>query len=257
MHNHSVNNSNKTKGGKIANRFLVGISLIFVSLFSFAATYAKQDGPKVEINGVGVYSPISYADNGGTWVDVDAFFHVLKASYELDKQGKNLIFKNETIPVKKHKNGIVAEVKDLAEVIDATQIKEDKDGSVYLLVLPEGTVQISAAVPQMGEHWTNPQEDILIMENDDPVFKTIYGVYEGKLVFIEQMISQKYFVEGKSFVNFAGMKGLPSPAIDHTNIEFIPTGHEGYTMPHYDIHHYFITPEEQAKIGLGGENAHH
>ncbi|CAH2713113.1 hypothetical protein BACCIP111895_00246 [Neobacillus rhizosphaerae] len=257
MQNQSVINSNRTKGGKIANRFLVGIFLIFVLLFTFSATYAKQEAPKVEINGVGVYSSISYAEKVKTWVDVDAFFHVLKESYELDKQGKNLIFKNETIPVKNHENGIVAEVKDLAEVIDATQMTKDKNGSIYFLVLPEGTVKITPVIPQMGEHWTNPQEDILIMENDDPVYKTIYGVYEGKLVFIEQMISQKYFVEGKSFVNFAGMKGLPSPAIDHTNIEFVPTGHEGYTMPHYDIHHYFITPEEQEQIGLGGENSHH
>lgn len=256
MQNQHVITCNKTKRGKFANWFLVGVSLIFVLLFSFTAVYAKQDSPKVEINGVGVYSPISYAEKGETWVDVDAFFHVLKASYKLDEQGKNLIFKNETIPVKTHQSGTVAEVNDLAEVIDATEVTKN-DGSIYLLVLPKGTVQISPAVPQMGEHWTNPQEDILIMENDDPVFKTIYGVYEGKLVFIEQMISQKYFVEGKSFIDFAGMKGLPSPAIDHTNIEFIPTGHEGYTMPHYDIHHYFITPEEQEKIGLGGENIHH
>lgn len=257
MQNQSLIHFNKIKVGKMTIRFLVGVFLVFVFLFSFAAVYAKQDGPKVEINGVEVYSPISYTVNGKTWVDVDAFFHVLKASYKLDKHGKKLIFKNETIPVKYHKNGVVAEVKNLAEVIDATQINEDKYGSIYILVLPEETVQISPVVPQMGEHWTNPQEDILIMENDDPVFKTIYGVYKGKLVFIEQMISQKYFKEGKSFVNFAGMKGLPSPSIDHTNFEFIPSGHEGYTMPHYDIHHYFITPEEQEKIGLGEENSHH
>lgn len=257
MKSQSVITSNKTKVGKMTTWLLAGVFLMFVLLFSFAAVYAKQDGPKVEINGVGVYSPISYAQKGEIWVDVDAFFHVLKSSYKLDDQGNNLTFKDETIPVKNHKDGIVAEVKDLAEVIDATQLTEEQDGSIYVLVLPNGTVQITPVIPQMGEHWTNPEEDILIMENNDPVFKTIYGVYEGKLVFIEQMISQKYLVEGKSFVNFAGMKGLPSPSIDHTNIEFIPTGHEGYTMPHYDIHHYFITPEEQEKIGLDGENHQH
>ncbi|MGJ7921708.1 hypothetical protein [Neobacillus sp. LXY-4] len=255
MENQRVIHFNKIKGRKIAQRFLISICFIFVSLFSIAAVYAKEENPKVEINGVEVYSPISYAKNGEIWVDVDAFFHVLKASYELDKQEKNLIYKNETISVKKHKDGFVANVDDLAEVIDVTNMKKEEDGSIYLLVLPEGTVKISPVVPQMGEHWINPQEDILILENDDPVFKTIYGIYQGKLVFIEQMISQKYFTEGKSFVNFAGMKGLPSPAIDHTNIEFIPSGHDGYTMPHYDIHHYFITPEEQEKIRLG-EDSH-
>lgn len=256
MENQNVISCNKTKVGKITSWFLAGVFLIFVLLFSFAAVYAKQDSPKVEINGVEVYSPISYSEKGETWVDVDAFFHALKASYTLDNQGQHLSFKDETIPVKTHQNGTVANVNDLTKVIDATQVTEN-DGSIYVLVLPKGTVQISPVVPQMGEHWTNPEEDILLLENDDPVFKTIYGVYEGKLVFIEQMISQKYFAEGKSFVNFAGMKGLPSPAINHTNLEFIPNGHEGYTVPHYDIHHYFITPEEQEKIGLDGENHQH
>jgi len=257
VQNQSLISINKIKGGKITKKFLIGIFSIVVLLFSFTGAYAKQGVSKIEINGVGVYSPISYAKDGKTWVDVDAFFHVLKSSYNLDEKGKNLIFKNKKIPVNNYKNGIVAEVNDLAKVIDATQVKKSKDGSIYFLVLPKGTVQITPVVPQMGEHWTNPQEDILIMENDDPVYKTIYGVYNGKLVFIEQMISQKYFIEGKSFVNFAGMKGLPSPAIDHSNIEFVSSGHEGYTMPHYDIHHYFITPEEQEKIGLGEQNTHH
>ncbi len=243
--------------GKILKGLLGSLFLSAVLLFSFSAAFAKQESPKVEINGVGVYSSVSYTKNGETWVDVDAFFHVLKASYQLDKEGKQLTYKNETIAVKNNRDGLVAKVEDLVEVIDATQMNKYQDGSIYILALPKGTIPITPVIPQMGEHWINPQEDILVMENDDPVYKTIYGVYKGKLVFIEQMISQKYFKVGKSFVNFAGMKGLPSPAIDHTNIEFIAEGHEGYTMPHYDIHHYFITAEEQAEIGMDGEHDHH
>ncbi|MGO4888044.1 hypothetical protein ACJ2A9_09825 [Anaerobacillus sp. MEB173] len=45
-----------------------------------------------------------------------------------------------------------------------------------------------------------------------------------------------------------GMRGLPSPLINHTNIEFLPEGHEGFEVPHYDIHHYFVTPSERDAI---------
>ena len=93
----------------------------------------------------------------------------------------------------------------------------------------------------------------IVMKNGDPVpvFKTIYGVHEGELVFIEQMIAQSY-MEGekaRSWLNLEGMKGLPSPTVVQTDIEFQPHGHEGYLVPHYDFHHYFISDEEQQAIG--------
>lgn len=87
------------------------------------------------------------------------------------------------------------------------------------------------------------------MEKDSlQVYKTIYGAEEGKLIFIEQMIVKKHLDEGKSFVDLEGMKGLPSPAVNHTNIGFIPTGHKGFEVPHYHIHPYFISPEESDVI---------
>ena len=96
-------------------------------------------------------------------------------------------------------------------------------------------------------------------ENGDPVpvFKTIYGVHDGELVFIEQMIAQSY-MEGEKAkgnrLNIEGMQGLPSPSIVQTDIEFQPHGHKGYLVPHYDFHHYFISDEEQQAIG--GMEAH-
>lgn len=62
------------------------------------------------------------------------------------------------------------------------------------------------------------------------------------------MIDQKAFVEGKSFTNLKGMKGVPSPAVVQTDIEFQPTGHAGFEIPHYDIHMYFITDKQQQAI---------
>ena len=243
-------------------KVLGSVVLAGVLGFSAVSAFASTPAPDVEINGVSVYSPISYKERKGkTMVDVDAFFDVMKTDYQYNHKKRTITYKDETIPVKKKSGGLVADFEDLANLIDAKSTKTKKDGTKYALVLPEDTTKITESVPAMGEHWMNPKKDILIYgENethlDDkgqpvPVFKTIYGVHEGELVFIEQMIAQSY-MEGekaRSWLNLEGMKGLPSPAIVQTDIEFQPHGHEGYLVPHYDFHHYFISDEEQQAIG--------
>lgn len=101
------------------------------------------------------------------------------------------------------------------------------------LGLPEGTVQISPCVPGMGQHWARPQ---------DLPFGPIYGVMGERLVFVEVMIAQTDFAAGKSWEDV--LKPLRGYAIDHVDIAFEPQGHEGYTIPHYDIHAYFVPHAE-------------
>lgn len=101
------------------------------------------------------------------------------------------------------------------------------------LGLPEGTVQISPCVPGMGQHRARPQ---------DLPFGPIYGVMGERLVFVEVMIAQTDFAAGKSWKDV--LKPLRGYAIDHVDIEFEPQGHEGYTIPHYDIHAYFVPHAE-------------
>lgn len=91
----------------------------------------------------------------------------------------------------------------------------------------------------MGEHWANPV--------DMPVCP-IYGVYKGKLVFLEYMISQDDFAKGKNHQNLEGMKGLPMPSVVQTDVEYQSTGHPGFEIPHFDIHAYFISDKEQQDI---------
>ncbi|WP_229684622.1 hypothetical protein [Deinococcus roseus] len=102
------------------------------------------------------------------------------------------------------------------------------------LGLPAGTIKISECVPTMGEHWARPQ---------DLPLGPIYGVKDGKLVFVELMPSQEMFAKGMSWVD-----ALKTPKwflkINHVDIEFQPQGHEGYPIPHYDIHAYFVPHEE-------------
>jgi hypothetical protein len=99
-------------------------------------------------------------------------------------------------------------------------------------ILPKGTVKISGVVPAMGEHWANPK---------DLPLGPIYCVYKNKVVCIEYMISQADLTAGKSWPELTGLKRLPP--INHVNMGFEAKGHEGYEVPHYDMHIYFASPD--------------
>ena len=98
------------------------------------------------------------------------------------------------------------------------------------LGLPEGVIQLSPCVPTMGEHWADPQ---------NMPFGPIYGVYEDEVRFVEIMPSQADFAEGKSWLEV--LVPPVGQTIDHVDFEFVPNGHEGYEVPHYDIHAYFVS----------------
>jgi uncharacterized protein DUF1127 len=100
--------------------------------------------------------------------------------------------------------------------------------------LPAGTVKVSPSIPGMGEHWANPK---------DLPLGPIYCVMHGKVVCAEFMVSQKDFATGQSFEQLRfGLAG-EQPPINHVELNFQPHGHEGFAVPHYDLHMYFISPE--------------
>lgn len=101
--------------------------------------------------------------------------------------------------------------------------------------LPEGVIQVSPAIPGMGEHWADPKTLPL---------GPIYCVIEGRVTCMEFMISQQDFADGKSFEKLRPwFDGPNQPAVDHMEFNFEPHGHEGFEVPHYDIHMYFVSPE--------------
>ncbi len=109
------------------------------------------------------------------------------------------------------------------------------DGLPSAKSLPEGVVQVSPMVPGMGEHWANPK---------DLPFGPIYCVMNGRVTCMEYMISQEDFNAGKSFKELRPwLARAEQPAIDHMEFNFEPHGHEGYEVPHYDVHMYFVSPE--------------
>ena len=202
----------------------------------------KSEGLTILVNGVEVKSAANHITGGKTYVSVPAFAELFDLTYTLGNGNKQVVFNGETITnIRMKLDEPTAWVQDLAKAVHAQQVTWDGKQEVYVLALPEGTVKITETVPAMGEHWANPQA------GDLPV-GPIYGVYEGRLVFLEYMIAHDDFIKGVEHVNMGGMKGVPSPAVVQLDIEFSKDGHEGYEVPHYDIHAYFITDEEQQQI---------
>ncbi|MFC5469312.1 hypothetical protein ACFPPD_11320 [Cohnella suwonensis] len=204
----------------------------------------KNAGITIRVNGVEVKSSANHqSPNGKVYVSVKAFADLFGQTFTVSEGRRTVQFNDKTISDIQMKQGEpTAWIRDLANAVSAQNVSWDKaHQEVYVLALPEGSVKISEVVPAMGEHWANPQAGEL------PV-GPIYGVYDGKLVFLEYMIAQDDFVKGKSLINLRGMKGVPSPAVVQLDAEFQPQGHPGFEAPHYDIHAYFITDEEQQQI---------
>lgn len=114
--------------------------------------------------------------------------------------------------------------------------------NVHPAGIPADALRLSPCVAGMGEHWANPK---------DLPLGPIYGVYDGKPVFTEVMIDQKAFAAGKSYVD--ALKPLPGYAIDHVDVEFEPSGHAGYPIPHYDIHAYYVAHSVHTAFCPDGE----
>lgn len=112
--------------------------------------------------------------------------------------------------------------------------------NVHPAGIPKNAVLVSPCVATMGEHWA-----ALSNLPNGP----IYGVWNGKPVFTEIMVSVVQLQKGFSWAN---IRPLPGYRIDHADFEFEPHGHEGYPIPHYDLHLYYISAAEQAKICPNG-----
>ncbi|MBB6054840.1 DUF5602 domain-containing protein [Tolumonas osonensis] len=105
--------------------------------------------------------------------------------------------------------------------------------------LPANVVKISPVVPGMGEHWADPK---------DLPLGPIYGVSEGRIIFFEFMIDRDTLTKGTSFTDLKSKVSIPFPPVEHVDFDWEPKGHEGYTVPHYDVHFYFVPHNEHMAI---------
>ena len=102
--------------------------------------------------------------------------------------------------------------------------------------IPADAVLLSPCIQTMGEHWAALKN----MPNGP-----IYGVWRGKPVFTEIMVTVDQLKKGYSYAN---LKPLPGYTIDHVDFEYEPHGHAGLPVPHYDLHAYYVTRAEQMQI---------
>jgi hypothetical protein len=98
--------------------------------------------------------------------------------------------------------------------------------------LPPGVVPVAGCIPSMGFHYSKPK---------DWPLGPIYGWYNGKPVFTEVMISKAQFAKG---IDIDGIKALPGYTINHIDIWYEPNGHPGMSVPHYDIHAWYVPHSE-------------
>ncbi|WP_394138479.1 hypothetical protein [Cytobacillus oceanisediminis] len=223
--------------------------------FTFAET-VKED-ITVQINGVDIKGEANHWVPGKVWVDAAAYAETLGLDYKFSSKKKAFTINGETLTVKMFKGKPTVHIRAITDATGAENLDWDqKAGLAYVLDLPDGSIALEGTddvyapgVPGMGQHWGMPTE-----LPTGPIF----GVEQGRLVFIEQMISQGDFVNGKNHLNIPGMKGLPSPPVEHTDIEYLKAGHPGFEIAHFDIHHYFVTHEEHLKFSPveSGETGH-
>ncbi|HEY4433111.1 MAG TPA: hypothetical protein VGM99_01810 [Candidatus Cybelea sp.] len=108
--------------------------------------------------------------------------------------------------------------------------------AVHPAGIPAGAMLVSPCIATMGEHWMNLK---------DAPMGPIYGVWQGKPVFTEIMVTVDQLQQGFAYAN---LHALPGYTIDHIDFKFEPKGHEGLPVPHYDLHAYYVTPAVQATI---------
>lgn len=108
--------------------------------------------------------------------------------------------------------------------------------------MPANFVMVSPCIQRMGEHWAD-------IKSPHAMTGPIYGTYQGKPVFSEIMVTQQQLAKGFSYTD---LSALPGYTIDHVDLDYEPDGHPGMPFPHYDVHAYYISAAEQAKICPNG-----
>jgi hypothetical protein len=232
------NNIGRLRKMKKTIAFFAIAGMLFAAAPVSAATSVNLNLNGSSVNDSGAY----IASNGNAYVTVDTFAKYYGATAEWDETSNTLKLNGAPVAntygdadAKTGKAPIRAMVNAIGGNHSAVGWEADTN-TVNIAILPEGTVQISTVVPQMGEHWANPK---------DLPLGPIYGIYNGKLVFFEYMPAKDL---DKNVHDVTGNL-VPIPAIiDHFDIDWNPKGHEGYEVPHYDMHLYFISREEQNKI---------
>lgn len=222
-------------------------ALALIGLLIAGTTSYAHEGVHLNLNGNDVKDPTARLDaNGTVYVNVKTFAQYYDANVDWDAKSNELKLNGTVVSAtygEADPNKGTASIRALTNALGGTHSSigwEPDSNTVNVTILPEGTVQLTPDIPQMGEHWAKPA--------DLPI-GPIYGVHNGKLVFIELMMAKDL---QKTVHDIPGSTVLVPSRFDHEDIDWNPEGHEGFDVPHYDIHFYYISREEQNKIMPAG-----
>ncbi len=108
--------------------------------------------------------------------------------------------------------------------------------------LPAGYIKGSDVIPQMGEHWVNPEVPTA----------PIYLVYKGEVIGIEPIWTEDMMQEvpGPPGETIKALPSIPvGVTVDHIDVGWMTPGvHEGPPVDHWEMHIYFITQAEKQAI---------
>ncbi|WCK54273.1 hypothetical protein PP175_23785 [Aneurinibacillus sp. Ricciae_BoGa-3] len=205
-------------------------------------------GIHLNYNGVDVQDPLAFQLNNRAFGSVDIFANYYGVKYSWNAAKHQLTLNNTVISnvygLSNNSQGtLIAPIEAMAAAVGTDNNQKHYETGFdsatqteNVAIFPKGTVQISPAVPNMGEHWA---------KLDDMPYGPIWGAYKGKLVFFEYMFAK----DTERDLVLGGNQGAPTPSrIDHAEVNWNPHGHAGYEVPHYDVHLYFISKDEQSKI---------
>ena len=125
----------------------------------------------------------------------------------------------------------------LAIVVLAMLMALAPDAAAVPSMIPSDSAESAACVPALGDVYWNPQK---------LPFGPTYGVYKGRLIFEEFMISQADFAVGKNWENIRAVS--TTVPLNHVDVWFAPHGHDGFPEPHYDVILFFVPHDEHMKI---------
>ena len=118
---------------------------------------------------------------------------------------------------------------------------------------PNGWFAASPVIPMMGQHYVNrdlmPLGPIILTSSDG----TLLGI---EYMFTLDMMDNKTEMSPEGMVNFLQISNLMvripdlniEAVVDHIDVEYLPGGHDGFEVPHFDVHIYFVDKSTLAEL---------
>lgn len=241
------------------NRLLLGLVLALAlgaaAPVRAATPAAAGAGPHVVVNGqhliaLGHLGP--HIHNNRLYAAVADFAWLTGATWNYNTHTGTLTINGKAIsydwtPAPHfHGDHLYAPVRVMAEAVRGTVQWDPASGTAYVIFagktpaqvlgLPRGVSRLTGVLPTIGERWGDPAT---------MPFGPTYLVYGERVIGWEIHVSRAELDAGRSWPTFVLAR---TGNVDHAELHFQPNGHDGFAVPHYDLHAYTITVDQQRAI---------